>query len=432
MQSKGLNEYYYFSTFRSQYKILFLMKNISFLLLIILISTTSLFSQVEVPKGKYPFYKIVEWPNQGSILLAKDPSGSTNDIYINLLDTEGEVPWGKTIYPKVEDPKLIISNNSNYIYFVDNYKPVKNFIEYNQLNQSGGVVSTKFDVLQVIRSYGYTTPNDLELMEIINTPKSLVFYFQLPVKSEGIIENIFISITHHNNRLYHYKGPATDMKLQKKGTIDPILFAGADESTINFSYFSTENDKNNVNFIGFSPKGEPVVDQYLKIPSLNPIVSNIRSLNLDGSEYIDDKSLFQSRGKGVYLNNNYYFLTNDISTNCLIIYGLNEDRKVEQLNKCNKNQANSRNPKSSISYFELDGDLIVTSEMGDVFTSYKIDKNGIETLAINKKDIENVQLNSSSFKTKDKTTNFVHVINGIPYSTDTKELEKLEKITFKK
>lgn len=407
------------------------MKRLSIILSLVFISSLFSYAQVEVPKGKYPFYKIVEWPNQGSILLAKDPTGSTKDIYVNLLNNEGEIPWGKTIYPKVEDPKLIISSNSNYIYFIENFKPENNFINYNQINQSGAVVSTKFDVLQVIRSYGYTIPNELELSEIINTPKSLVFYFQLPVKSEGIIENIFISITHHNNRVYHHKGPVSSIKSQKKGELDPILYAGSDESTISFSYYSTEGNLSGVNFINFSPKAEAIPEQSLKIPSADLNVTSFETLNLEGSTYVENKVFYQSRGKGVYANKNFYFLLNDLKTNCLKIYGLNEARKVEQLNSCKASESNSRNPKSVISYFEMDGNQYVISEIGDAFSAYLINEKGVQNLGISKKDLENVQLNPSSFKTKDKTTNFVHVINGSPYSTNINDMGKQDKIIFK-
>ncbi|PWH85556.1 hypothetical protein [Brumimicrobium oceani] len=405
-------------------------KRLIFLSLFLILSLIS-HTQVEIPKDKYPFYKVVEWPNQGSILLSKDPTGSTKDIYINLLNTEGELSWGKTIYPKVEDPKLIISSNSNYIYFIENFKPENNFINYNQVNQSGGVVSTKFDVLKVIRSYGYTIPNELELNEIVNTPKALVFYFQLPVKSDGIIENIFISITHHNNRVYHFKGPATDMKSQKKGMVGPMLYAGSDESTISFSYYSNEGSLSNMNFINFNSKAEAIPEQSIKTPVAEGELTLFQTLNMEGSAYIDNKSLYQSRGKGIYSRGNYYLVMNDLSTNCVKILGLNEDRKLVQLNSCSPSEVNSRNPKSIISYFEMDGKQFIVSEIGDNFSSYVITQDGVQTLNLNRKDIENVQLNPSSFKTKDKTTNFVHVINGVPYSTDTKELEKQEKIIFK-
>ena len=54
------------------------MKSLSIVLLTILISTAYSFTQIEVPKDKHPFYKIVEWPNHGSLLMAKDISGSVN------------------------------------------------------------------------------------------------------------------------------------------------------------------------------------------------------------------------------------------------------------------------------------------------------------------------------------------------------------------
>jgi len=407
------------------------MNKCSLFFLLMLISSGFAFTQIELTKGKYQFNKIVEWPGQGSVLIAEDPTGATNDISLNLLNNEGAIPWSKTIYPKSKNPKLIISDHSNYFYYIDNFKPDNNFIHYNQVNQSGGIVSTKFDVLKVIRTYGYTTPNDLELNEIINTPSALVFYFQLPIKSEGIIENIFISITHHNNRVYHHKGPSTDIKLQKKGNVGPLLFAGANTQSIHFTYFSTDANKSIANFVGFSPKGEPIIDQLLRIPAANPIVSAFQSLNLDGSIYVENKTLFEARGKGVFLNNQYYFILNDAATNCLTIYGLNEKKEVVKLNKCEGNQASSRNPKATISYFEMDGDLYLTSEIEDSFSSNKIDKEGIQTLDLVKKDLENIQLNPSSFKTKDKTANFVHVINGTPFYTSTQEMDKQEKIIFK-
>ncbi|WP_107039070.1 hypothetical protein [Brumimicrobium mesophilum] len=408
------------------------MLKLPLILLTILTSISFSFSQFEVAKGEYPFNKIVEWPGQGSILLAEDPTGSKKEIFINFFNNEGETQWSKSIYPKTESSKLIVSGKSEYFYFVDNFEHENNFIYYAQLNQSGGVVSTKIDLLKVIREYGYNVTDDIEITEVVNTPKSIVFYLQLPVKGEGIIENIFVSITHHNNRLYHTKGPSTDMKLQKKGITGPILFAGADESTINFAYASNEESKTDVNFIAFSPKAEPIADQFMKIGSANGIVSQVKSLNLDGSNYVEDKSKFNARGKAIYYNKQYYYVMNDAQSNCLKIYGLNSARKVEQLNECSGRPVEARNPNASISYFELDGELYVSSEIDGSFSAYKIQKDGVSTLSISKKDLEKVQLNPSSFKIKDNTANFVHLIKGTPYFTDSKNMEKQEKIIFKK
>ena len=299
------------------------------------------------------------------------------------------------------------------------------------MNQSGGVVSTKIDLLKVIREYGYNVTDDIEITEVVNTPKSIVFYLQLPIKGEGIIENIFVSITHHNNRLYHTKGPSTDMKLQKKGIAGSILFAGADESTINFAYASNEESKTDVNFIAFSPKAEPLMDQSMRIASSNGLGSEIKTLNLDGSHYVEDQSKFNARGKAIYYNKQYYYVSNDAQSNCLKIYGLNSARKVEQLNECSGSPVDSRNPNSTISYFEMDGEIYLSSEIDGSFSAYKIHKDGVSTLSISKKDLEKVQLNPSSFKIKDNTANFVHFIEGNPYFTDSKNLEKQDKIIFK-
>src|SRR5690554_2158987 len=212
---------------------------------------------IEIERGKFPFNKIVEWPGKGTLMIGTDPSGRSQEINLNLLNFNGEIQWNRSVFPKQKNSHLIISSLSDYIYFVDDLKLNNNSVRYNQVNQSGSVVPTKFDMLSVIRSYRYTTPDDLVLKEIVNTPKALVFYYQLPIKDKGIIENFFVTITHHNNKIYHYQGPASDMTLMKEGKEGPLVFAGADENTICFSRYEYSDKKQNARFYPFSPKAEP-------------------------------------------------------------------------------------------------------------------------------------------------------------------------------
>src|SRR5690554_7963648 len=90
---------------------------------------------------------------KGTLLLGNDPTGKTDEINFNLLNHQGEVSWNRSVYPKSNNTSLIVSGMSDYLYFVDDLKPVNNHIRYNQVNQSGSIVPTKFDLLKVIRSY---------------------------------------------------------------------------------------------------------------------------------------------------------------------------------------------------------------------------------------------------------------------------------------
>ncbi|RFC55838.1 hypothetical protein [Brumimicrobium aurantiacum] len=407
------------------------MKYFLSLFIFLLISFSNIYAQVEVPKGKYPFYKMVEWPHHGTLLLSKDLSGAKNDIEVNLLNHDGEAIWDKIIYPSVDDAKLIVSDETDYVYLIENFSPKKNFIHYHQINQSGNIVSTKFDVLKVIRTYGYTIPSEMELTEVVNTPESIVFYFQLPIKSEDIIENIFVSITHHNNRVYHYKAPATEMKMKKKEMVDPILYAGSNLSSIYFSYYSTDGNSQSANFIGFTPKGDELIASSFKMNNVQPIFSEFNTLNLDGSTYVEDEDRYTARGKGVFNHGKFYFMVNDAKTSCLKIYGENEKGKIDVLNSCSGNPNEDRNPDASVFYFELDGDLFVTNKIDDNSGAYQIKESKVITRDFSINSLDNVQFNPSSFKTNNKTSNFVHLINGVPVSTSTENISKQEKIIFK-
>lgn len=403
-----------------------------FLILFFLLPAWHLMAQVEVAKDKFPFHEMVEWPNQGTLLMAKDPSNKTNDLYISFLNNQGENPWANTISPKSKEPKLITSEQSNYFYLIDQFKPQNNLITYHQINVSGSIVSTEFDVLKVIRNYRYTTPGDLELVEVVNTPKSIVFYFQMPVKSKGIIENFFVSITHHNNRMYYFKGPETDMKLKKKGEIGSILYAGADANLIHFAYYLKEGSKEKINFIGFNEKAEALpTSPSMILPKHEAIPSKIESKMLTGSHYLQHENDQAAKGKPIYLNKKYYYAINDAAEGCLKVFGQNKARKIVELNDCDQTEISARNPEGEIAYFLMDGKLFLYSKIEGGASAYIIDDNGVEKGSFTASELEKVQINPSSFKTKNKTANFVHIINGTAYFTSLENLENKAAINFK-
>jgi hypothetical protein len=404
-----------------------------FLISISFLFTFLTLAQVEVTNGNFPFNQIVEWPGKGTLLLGDDPTGKTDEINFNLFNSEGEVSWNRSIYPKSENTHLIVSGMSDYLYFVDDLAPINNDIRYNQVNQSGSVVPTKFDMLSVIRSYRYTIPSDLELKDIVNTPKALVFYFQLPVKDKGIIENFFVTITHHNNRVYHYQGPASDMDLIKDGKQGPLLFAGADESSIYFSRYEHMEGKQSVRFYPFSPKAEPIASNAIDLTEFSALSSDIQFISLNGSHYIEkeNKSTIQANGKGVFVGGKFFYAVNDAKDRCLKIYGENEKEEFVVLNKCENSAASSKRYQASITILPIQDKLIIISNINDKASAFELGSEKISSIPAESINLDLIQKNPSSFKVENKSANFVHFINGAPYFFDQTKLEKSDEIIFK-
>lgn len=407
-----------------------------FIFILVLLFSIQTQAQIEVTKGTFPFNQIVEWPRKGTLLIGDDPTGKTQEINFDLFNHEGEVQWNRSVYPKSLPTHLIISAMSDYIYFVDDLAPVNKYIRYNQVNESGSIIPAKFDVLNVIRDYGYRTPDDLELIDIVNTPKSIVFYFQLPVKDKGIIENFFVSITHHNNIAYHCQGPTSDMELQRKGEEGPLVFAGANDDAICFSRFEFKNGTQSTNFFSFSPKGKPRVGVTQKPIGLSPIPSDIQFVGLSGKYYLEKEKKIKtlnSIGRGLFVNGRYYYVANDSKDRCLKIYGINDKDEFVVLNKC-ENPANEKKSykNSTLTFISLDDKVIVVSNIADKSTAFEIGNNQVQSIDVGSIDYERIRLNPSSLRVKDHPKEFVHFVKGVPYYIDPSTLDKVDKIIFKK
>lgn len=390
--------------------------------------------EIEIERGKYPFNKVVEWAGKGTLMIGTDPSGRSQEVNLNLLNHNGEVQWNRSVFPKQKNTHLIVSSMSDYIYFVDDLTLENNGVRYNQVNQSGSVVPTRFDMLSVIRSYRYTMPNDLELKEIVNTQKAIVFYFQLPVKEKGIIENFFITITHHNNRLYHCKGPASDFNLTSKGEEDIFVFAGANDDEISFSKYGLEGHTKNSTLFSFNSKAEPLSTSKIIPPSFSPLSSEVELIGLNGSYYLKEKNKvnIQSNGKAIVFNNETYYVVNDEKDRCLKIYGKNEKGEFGVQNKCQNQAENSRRYKSSLVFVPIQDKLFVLSTINEKSSAVELSEAGIKNVEINSFDVEKIRENPSSFKVKSDKNLFIHLINETPYVIDASNLEKLDKFVFKR
>ena len=407
-----------------------------FIFIISLLFSFQALAQVEVAKGTFPFSQIVEWPRKGTLFLGGDPTGMSQEINFNLLNHEGLVQWNRSVYPKSEPTHLIISGVSDYVYFVDDLAPVNKFIRYNQVNESGSIVPAKFDMLKVIRDYGYRTPDDLVLIDIVNTQKSIIFYFQLPVKDKGIIENFFVTITHHNNIVYYCQGPTSDMELIRKGEEGPLVFAGSTEDAICFSRFGFKKGKQNNSYFSFTPKGKLRVGVTQTPVDLSPISSDLYFVGLSGKYHLQEAKKIKTPntlGRGLFVNGRYYYVANDSKDRCLKIYGVNDKDEFVVLNECKNPAVEKKSYKNaSLTFIPLDEKVIVVSTIGSESSAFEIGNNQVNPIEMGDIDYEKIRMNPSSFRVKDHPNEFVHFVNGVPYFTNPSTIGKTDKIIFTK
>jgi len=405
-----------------------------FLLILSVVCHSNIQAQIEIESGKSPFHSIVEWKDKGTLLMNSDPKNRTRDYEVVLLNNDGEVSWRKTIYPSHSMPLLILSGSSNYIYFVDNFEVIDSKFSYNQINQSGSVVSTNFDLLKIIRSYGYTIPDQLVVEEIVNTSKALVFHFSLEVQEKNIIENFFVTITHHNNRVYHSQGPNTHPDLLDDEREGLFTFSGADEENIYFSRILKQGGGKRIHFYPISPKAEKGNEYSFSLPTdFSPIESEVVNNNLCGSYYqkqLNKKSLTRL-AIGIFNNNRFYVAANDSKDRCLKIYGADKEGEITTLNKCENPAKESRKYDAKLTWLENLNRLIVIGSIDDYKSAAIIDGSDVESIEKSEFNIDRLQINPSAFTLENKTTNFVHLVNDQIFFFDSKQLGSEGNVIFK-
>lgn len=397
------------------------------------------FAQIEIKPGVFPFNQVTEWPGHGTLIFGVDPSGRSQEINFHLINYEGEISWNRSVYPKNKKTHLIVSRTSNYIYFMDDLTPHNNQFRYNQVGLTGNVIPTNFDVLSIIRRHGYQTPNELILKDIVNTPKALVFYFQLPVIERGIIENIFISITHHNNRVYSCLGPASEVDLMNEGEQFEFIFAGADDETISFSRYKREKAFKDTEFFTFSTKAKVLGYNSIRPIDIQPIPSSVYSLDLDGRYYLNKEIknfTNTANGYGFYFQGEAYYAAFEEGTLCLKIYGKDEKGDFSLLTDCNRKAPSKRQKfdKPQLTTMNYGNKMVVVGNLNGEQYSYQIDKNGVKEIKLNAIDWSQIRNNPSSLLVgvDNISKRFIHLINDIPYYIEISELQKSDQIVFKK
>lgn len=225
----------------------------TFFSLIIGFSTFS--QQFEIPAEKYPFYSILEWKGMGAILLNRDPSGNSKKVNLTLVSDKTTSIWQESINPNGKDFHFISSENTRYVYILDNLEPELGRVSLHQLNSAGNIKSTSVSLTAAIKKLGAYDINELQLIDVVTTDKALVHIFRYYDSKEKRYTEIATFITHHNLLVYASiigEIPADNIKDKNYGMWKYIGFT---DDQIYFAARDYQNSKKGWSVKNFTSKG---------------------------------------------------------------------------------------------------------------------------------------------------------------------------------
>jgi len=250
------------------------------------------FSQdIVVEKQKFPFSDILEWPEHGLILFAKDPAKNTLQQELSYVNQKGELVWQEHYIPMVENPFVIASHESDYLYFLDQLQPDESGkIYFNQASLSGYIKKGSIFFPPLFRSLGDENMLNYQLIDIINSHDNLIFHFRQEDKKDKLFKDVLIFYSHVLLKAYPLKVPGSYLFSElENGTKSLLQYAGSKEGANYFCTAATVNKTKGYEVLNFDDKAKPLDATFLSAPSekVNPI--EIRSNQLNGAYYLKSK-----------------------------------------------------------------------------------------------------------------------------------------------
>jgi len=338
---------------------------------------------VEIPEGNYPYHSIYEWPTVGAFLINSDPDKRARDMNIVLVNTAGEMQWQETFYPKTHEPKLILSEKSSYLYFIDALQLDGNKLHYHQISKGGNVKSTSIDFLTTFEKFGINNPADAVLEDVINTEPALIFQFSFENKSTEQLDHVLVFLTHHNHKHYAIKAKETPLDFIKKGISGHLYYAGSDSHKVYFSNFQKTGSRNTLAFHGFSPKAEADEPQEMILTTESVLASN-QQMGHFGQVY--DTPKYSDFARGIYFDQLFYALHFDQIKRSFDIKTYNEKGNVISLVSSSTTAEEKRKYDGTFLFSTLNDQLIVSASINEVRSSFKMHQNEVKPIDFKGKD----------------------------------------------
>lgn len=368
-----------------------------------------LIGQIEIPEGKFPYNQFVEWPNVGGLFLNHDPDEKARDFNLTFVNAEGKVQWQETIYPKGYDLIPVVSAESNYIYFLDNLEIQKNKLQYHQINKSGSVTSTNIDFLRDLKKFGYNTPGEALVQNVVNTSSALVIQLLLENKDEKIYDHILFFITHHNHRTYSAKMEPTSFNNLKEENTSTPYFAGSMGDEIYFAQLSSTGSSPKAIFYPFSEKGKKGNEVILKLSDFKPLETSVNQRTMQGvGDYRKFDYYPKNLGFAFYQKGKFYFAQQNEKSKSLEIWTLNDENNLEKTYTGKSSDVDKRRFDVELSFSYSGKEWVFGSKIHETNDIIHIQQKEIKSLVTENHEIfEKGQFNFSIFQNLELNDNYV-------------------------
>jgi hypothetical protein len=354
-------------------------------LLVLVLSFFNVFGQeITLTPKKMPFYEIVEWPNKGVLVLGKDPLKTTLQQEVSFINNEGITQWQEQFLPQTEQPKLILSEYSDYLYFLDQLKPENDKIFYSQTSSNGYIKKGSIFFPPLFRSVADVDYTSSELVEIVNTKDNLIFQFRLKDKKNKSYQDVLIFLNHYSLKTFATKVPGLfSFEMLDKGEKSLIYFAGCKENENYFAHHTIKDKKSGFEILIFDKKGTMTGSFFMVSPK--------------------DENLIRTNKKALYPSASFYSNTTDFSSKGILHFQNNEWTLIG-------NKENTL----SFWYYEQNKPILIIDKFDVTFKKNNVHEVGCTVLqnnliVVSKTDIESkiVVIDLS-----DKKIRYTHTIKG--------------------
>lgn len=274
-------------------------------LLFLLISGMLRAQSFTLPEQEKTYYDVVEWKGVGALVLSKIPTEPRAQVKVTMVQGEGKSTWEQVFNPMVEEVYYIAEEGGKYVYFLESLEPKSGKIFFHQVSIAGNVKSTNTVFKPALDKLGKYNLEDMTVVDILNTDKSLVYLFRHENKEKKTYSTIAVSMTHHNFLCYATlisENVAASSKIE-----DMVSWYVAGENAENIVYAArTHASKGSGwNVKEVSPKGVEVNTFTISNNGLNFMEHSRVGFGRRGSALLNRVEPLE-KGTLIYANGRYY------------------------------------------------------------------------------------------------------------------------------
>ncbi len=296
--------------------------SIYFLISLFFFSLNQLQAQdVEVKMKKYPATESYSLGGRGLLVYGEDPTKNSNQKEIVLIK-EGQVEWYSQFMPSNYNVIPVFSNESNYVYFVEEGYVKGGNLGYVFIDNSGTSRKGKINISLEMRKVGVKDASKLELEKMYSAKSYFVLLFNEKSGSEFSYYALFVA--HGSQKMYAMKLVQSSYEAKDKFK-SPFEFIGTSREKILLAQRAVEGDFSGFYISEIDPKANKDETRKFAFPIGDMTIS--QNIRVKGVYDINAKPI--SAGTTIKSRENQGGIL--LRKDHIYMYGLNIEKDVKRM-----------------------------------------------------------------------------------------------------